>query len=101
MLITFLVFIYRQALNDVAEFVSEMNRRHKFTGPWITFGCSYGGSLAGWSRLKYPNLIHAAVSSSGPVLAEASEFLLYLQQSRYPILFGYIKNSVSTHRKLV
>ena len=79
----------------------QMNMKHKFTGPWITFGCSYGGSLSGWSRLKYPHLIHAAVSSSGPVLAEANEFTLYLLYSKYPISLGYMTNSVITYRKLV
>ena len=28
--------------------------------------------LAGWVRLKYPHLIHAAVSSSAPVQAQAN-----------------------------
>jgi hypothetical protein len=35
----------------------------------ISFGCSYGANLAAWSRIKYPQLAQAAVSSSGPVQA--------------------------------
>lgn len=37
---------------------------------WVTFGGSYPGMLAGWARLKYPHLIHAAVSNSAPIQAK-------------------------------
>ena len=59
----------RQALNDIAEFVQQMNQEHKLTGPWISLGCSYGGTMATWIRSKYPHLIHGAIASSAPVLA--------------------------------
>ena len=36
---------------------------------WVTWGGSYPGMLAGWSRLKHPELIHASVASSAPVFA--------------------------------
>merc|ERR1712070_556918 len=36
---------------------------------WITWGGSYPGMLAGFSRLKHPELIHASVASSAPVHA--------------------------------
>lgn len=36
---------------------------------WVVFGGSYPGQLAAWARWKYPNQIHAAVSSSAPVEA--------------------------------
>lgn len=36
---------------------------------WVSFGCSYGANLAAWFKLKYPNHVKAAVSSSGPVEA--------------------------------
>ena len=43
-------------------------------GPrWIAFGGSYPGSLAAWVRLKYPHLIHGAVSVSGKKLCFKSE----------------------------
>lgn len=38
---------------------------------WVTFGGSYPGMIAGWARLKYPHLVHAAVSNSAPVQAKA------------------------------
>lgn len=62
----------RQAIEDVASFVRHMNRVYNL-GPsnkWVTWGGSYPGMLAGWSRLKHPQLIHAAVASSAPVLAK-------------------------------
>lgn len=36
----------------------------------VVFGCSYPGNLAMWMREKYPNLVHAAVSSSAPLKAQ-------------------------------
>lgn len=39
---------------------------------WFTFGASYGASLATWLRLKHPRLVHAAVTTSGPLLAQVN-----------------------------
>jgi thymus-specific serine protease len=33
---------------------------------WVSFGGSYPGMMSGFFRLKYPNLVHASVSSSSP-----------------------------------
>lgn len=62
----------QQALADLAYFIENVNIQHKFSNntKWIVFGGSYGGSLAAWMRLKYPHLVHGAVSSSGPLLAQ-------------------------------
>lgn len=87
----------RQALADIGHFVDAMTmkdsnnnhirkssattttRQTKNSNPqrtipssckWVTFGGSYPGMLAGWARLKYPHLIHAAVSNSAPIQAE-------------------------------
>ena len=69
----------QQALADLANFVSAMNVRHNLTeAKWISFGGSYPGSLSAWFRLKYPHLVHGAVSTSGPLLAKAN-FFEYLE----------------------
>ncbi|XP_012256835.2 putative serine protease K12H4.7 [Athalia rosae] len=61
-----------QALADLAYFIEGMNLLHQIPAgtKWITFGGSYPGSLAAWSRYKYPHLVHGAMSASGPLLAK-------------------------------
>ncbi|CAK1554854.1 unnamed protein product [Leptosia nina] len=62
-----------QALADVANFISSMNIEYGFDPSrikWVAFGGSYPGSLAAWLRVKYPHLVFASVSSSGPLLAK-------------------------------
>ncbi|XP_032526594.2 putative serine protease K12H4.7 [Danaus plexippus] len=69
-----------QALADLAYFINAMNNKYKFNKDvkWVVFGGSYPGSLAAWMRLKYPHLVHAAVSSSGPLVAKVN-FMEYFQ----------------------
>ena len=61
-----------QALADLATFHSYATKQYSL-GPanrWVSFGGSYPGMLASWVRLKYPQLIFAAVASSAPVIAQ-------------------------------
>uniref|UniRef100_A0A7S2PMK7 Thymus-specific serine protease n=1 Tax=Zooxanthella nutricula TaxID=1333877 RepID=A0A7S2PMK7_9DINO len=61
----------RQALGDIASFIQFANEAYGLHGnKWVTWGGSYPGMLAGWARLKFPHLVHAAVASSAPVRAE-------------------------------
>lgn len=61
-----------QALADIAYFITAMNTKHNLPAgtKWIAFGGSYPGNLAAWVRSKYPHLVHASMSASGPVLAK-------------------------------
>lgn len=69
-----------QALADLANFISAMNDKYRLNTnvKWIAFGGSYPGSLAAWLRMKYPHLVYAAVSSSGPLLAKV-DFMEYFE----------------------
>ncbi|CAE8614155.1 unnamed protein product [Polarella glacialis] len=60
-----------QAVADIATFVRTLTAAHGLTtrNKWVTWGGSYPGMLAAWSRLKHPELIHASVASSAPVSA--------------------------------
>jgi len=62
----------RQALGDLAAFVQFIRKEYKLTSAnkLVSWGGSYPGMLAGWFRLKFPHLAHAAVASSAPVLAQ-------------------------------
>ncbi|KAF8371111.1 hypothetical protein PRIPAC_77540 [Pristionchus pacificus] len=59
-----------QMLYDVATFIRTQQVKFNRTGPWITFGGSYPGALAAWSRQWFPELIIGSVASSGPVQAK-------------------------------
>ncbi|KAJ7990605.1 hypothetical protein DPEC_G00302130 [Dallia pectoralis] len=68
----------QQALADLAHFRTVMAEQAGLTNSkWVAFGGSYPGALAAWSRMKYPNLIHAAVASSAPLhaIVNFSEYL--------------------------
>jgi len=69
-----------QALADMAYFIQNWEGPKGATLPpkeerkWITVGGSYPGDLSAWMRLKYPDLVFAAYSSSGPVRAKYDYF---------------------------
>lgn len=62
----------QQALADLATFHGQIMVNYSLTSSnkWVAFGGSYPGMMAGFFRLKYPHLVHAAVSSSSPWLAK-------------------------------
>ena len=59
-----------QGLADLADFIVAMKSEHGLTGPWISTGGSYPGSMSAWLRYRYPHLVAGAISSSGPLLAK-------------------------------
>ncbi|KAH0535652.1 hypothetical protein KQX54_017950 [Cotesia glomerata] len=78
-----------QALADLAYFIEGMTHLHQIPAgtKFIVFGGSYPGSLAAWMRVKYPHLVHGAVSSSGPLLAKI-DFQEY---------YAVVEDSLKTH----
>lgn len=60
-----------QALADYVELISHIKTEYGTpSSKVVTFGGSYSGSLSAWIRQKYPHIVHAALASSAPVLAQ-------------------------------
>lgn len=82
----------RQALADLAHFTEFIKDEYQIGDvPVVTFGGSYPGMLAAWSRSKYPHLIHAAVSNSAPikVILDFSEYMnVYARSMSNPVVGG-------------
>jgi serine protease 16 len=94
----------RQAVRDIATFVQlvevqqlinritrdnhdaswERSTAAAETKTWVTFGGSYPGMLAAWSRLLHPESIFAAVSNSAPIQAQL-EFPEYYERVGYDL----------------
>ncbi|EGG20413.1 peptidase S28 family protein [Cavenderia fasciculata] len=59
----------RQALNDLAVFISDFRKNLSLSTEVVTIGGSYSGALSAWFRVKYPHITVGSVSSSGVVNA--------------------------------
>jgi hypothetical protein len=59
----------RQAIADASNFYDHAQTKFGLTkkNKWVSFGGSYPGMLASFVRMKYPEKIHASISSSAPV----------------------------------
>ncbi|XP_038207717.1 thymus-specific serine protease-like [Zerene cesonia] len=69
-----------QALADIAKLITYIKSDSKFMkSKVVMIGGSYPGNLAAWMRLKYPNLVDAAIASSSPVLAK-KDFYEYFEK---------------------
>jgi pimeloyl-ACP methyl ester carboxylesterase len=55
------------AIEDTAQFQREIATQRHFTGKWIVVGGSYSGTLAAFYRLRHPELVVGALSSSAPI----------------------------------
>ncbi|XP_039758286.1 putative serine protease K12H4.7 [Pararge aegeria] len=70
----------RQALADNANFLKYLKRKSVYRkSKVVVIGGSYSGNLAAWMKLLYPDLVDAAIASSGPVLAK-TDFFEYLEK---------------------
>ncbi|PKU64396.1 lysosomal Pro-X carboxypeptidase [Dendrobium catenatum] len=58
-----------QALADYAVLIRSLKHNMSAeSSPVVVFGGSYGGMLAAWFRLKYPQIAIGALASSAPIL---------------------------------
>ncbi|GLV36740.1 uncharacterized protein CBL_02425 [Carabus blaptoides fortunei] len=92
-----------QALEDVAEFIRHLKMSEGYhNSKVVVVGGSYGANMAIWMRAKYPELVHAAWSSSAPVLAKVdfSEYAEVVSQS-LSACTDIIRNGVDEVQRLL
>ena len=58
-----------QVMSDYVEFIKQYRDEHATeTTPVIVFGGSYGGMLASWLRMKFPETFQGAIAASAPII---------------------------------
>jgi len=62
----------RQAVEDLANAHAHVVKEYGLTAKnkWISWGGSYPGMLASFFRIRHPELVHASIASSAPVIAQ-------------------------------
>jgi len=91
----------RQAINDVANLVQFANENlMPANSQWVTFGGSYPGMVAGWSRSKFPHLIEASVSNSSPMQASV-EMVQYNEVVGKDLADEYVGGSTECQKIVV
>ncbi|XP_075984612.1 putative serine protease K12H4.7 [Anticarsia gemmatalis] len=97
-----------QGLVDLAKLITEIKRLPQFrTSKVVVIGGSYPGNLAAWMRLKFPNLVDAALASSAPVLAKKDfhEYIETVQDvfKKYgtPTCYSKIRSSFERYHQLL
>ena len=57
-----------QALGDWVTLIGSLRAEHPSArAPVVAFGGSYGGMLAGWLRMRYPEVVDGAIAASAPI----------------------------------
>ena len=56
-----------QAIADWATIIADLRTQHTVRAPAVAFGGSYGGMIAGWFRIKYPEVIDGVIAASAPI----------------------------------
>lgn len=63
-----LVFLTtEEAMMDFVEFIQFLKKTYCSDCPVLVFGGSFGGMLATWMRIKYPNVVDMAHAASAPI----------------------------------
>ena len=56
-----------QAIADWVTIIASLRKQHAVRAPVVAFGGSYGGMLAGWFRMKYPDVVDGVIAASAPI----------------------------------